>query len=521
MTFITFAPVPPLEQTRALASTTTVLSLLPTQAAALAELESMAALASFTFVAAAPGMGMTTILQQFAHTYGGLFVDRADKLPAWRIGERALRDNLSVAQFMKRLEETDLLVIEDICMLGLESRMGGYPILLHELFRRAEASGKRIVMGHSRAVPISRHRDFARWLEWGELGTVDLQAFLARHYGEAALGDTDFDVIERYVASYSIYALQRLVQRLGPDADLSTRVIVDLLQDIRGGTNVRVEEVEPLDFATLPGTDHIARALETHVILPFEHPELARELDIKAKRGVLLFGPPGTGKTSIGRALAHRMKGRFFLIDGSIPTEPPSKFFDQVKAIIEQAKRHAPSVIFIDDADVLFGIVHVTGLARYLLTLLDGMESERIGKVCIMMTAMNANKIPQPILRSGRVELWLSTKTPDLETRAAMLARWLGSDLPGSDTLDLAAIAALAEGTTPADLRRVVADAKALHAADHMAGAPIASAQLYLERALAALIATRDRMAHHLRDESLRVGALRTSSRVIGTGAPV
>jgi transitional endoplasmic reticulum ATPase len=519
MTFITSAPDLPHEAQFG-ASTTTALSLLPTQGAGLAELERFAALVPFVFVRAEPGMGMTHILKGFAQAYGGLFVARGDLLPTWSIGEQTTRDNLSGAYLMNRLEETDLLVIEDLSFLGRESRWGGYPALLQELFRRAEASGKRIVAGYAHSLPISRHRDFARWLEWGELGTADLQAFLVRHYGEAALGDTDFDVIERYVASHTMYSLQRLVQLLGAAPNLSTRTLIDHLQDIRGGTNVRVEEVEPLDFATLPGTDHIARALETHVILPFEHPELARELDIKAKRGVLLFGPPGTGKTSIGRALAHQMKGRFFLIDGSIPTEPPSAFFGQVKAIIEQAKRHAPSVIFIDDADVLFGIVHVTGLARYLLTLLDGMESERIGKVCIMMTAMNANKIPQPILRSGRVELWLSTKTPDLETRAAMLARWLGSDLPDSETLDLTAIAALAEGMTPADLRRVIADAKALHAADHMAGAPIASAQLYIERALVDLIATRDRMAHHLRDESLRVGALRTSSRVIGIGAP-
>jgi len=73
----------------------------------------------------------------------------------------------------------------------------------------------------------------------------------------------------------------------------------------------------------------------------------------------LPHGFPGAGKTSIGRALAHRMKGKFFMIDGTFITEPPGAFFNRVKAVFEAARANSPSVIFIDDADVLFKTDHV------------------------------------------------------------------------------------------------------------------------------------------------------------------
>src|SRR5262249_40171763 len=162
---------------------------------------------------------------------------------------------------------------------------------------------------------------------------------------------------------------------------------------------------------------HIVEALETNIVLPFENRKLAMELGLKPKRGVLLYGPPGTGKTSIGRALAHRMKGKFFLIDGSFISEPPNMFFEKFQAVVREAEENSPSVLFIDDADVLFRIDHVAGLVRYLLSLLDGLESETARNVCVMMTAMDVKKIPDALLRSGRVELWLETRQPSEETR--------------------------------------------------------------------------------------------------------
>ena len=122
------------------------------------------------------------------------------------------------------------------------------------------------------------------------------------------------------------------------------------------------------------------------IALPFGNDALARELDWKPKRGVLLAGP-GTGKTTIGRALAHRLQGKFFLIDGTV-NAGAGRFYERVDEVFEAAKGNAPSVIF--------------------LTIMDGLESARSGQVCVI-TAMDATALPPALLRSRRGELWLTT----------------------------------------------------------------------------------------------------------------
>ena len=119
-----------------------------------------------------------------------------------------------------------------------------------------------------------------------------------------------------------------------------------------------------------------------------------------------------------------------------------------------------------------------------------------------MMTAMDAGKLPSPLLRSGRVELWLETKLPTSETRLKIIERWLPKDMPGADDLDSAKLVGDTEGFTPADLRRLAADAKLLYAADLVAGRQVGRAIDYLNLAADDLNGLRATISRHIAGEA-------------------
>src|SRR6185295_11742206 len=120
----------------------------------------------------------------------------------------------------------------------------------------------------------------------------------------------------------------------------------------------------------------------------------------------------------------------FFLVDGTMISGTRS-FYREIQELFDEAKRNAPAVIFIDDSDVMFENSHETGFYRYLLTMLDGLQSEKAGQVCVMLTAMDVGNLPPALVRSGRIELWLETRMPDSAARHAILMKHIAG-LPAS-----------------------------------------------------------------------------------------
>jgi SpoVK/Ycf46/Vps4 family AAA+-type ATPase len=259
-------------------------------------------------------------------------------------------------------------------------------------------------------------------------------------------------------------------------------------------SNVDLGEVQAVDLADLKGLDQILQSLEVNLILPLEQDQLAQELNLKPKRGVLLAGPPGTGKTTIGRALAHRLKSKFFLIDGTF-IAGTGDFYNKIHQVMEAAKQNAPAIVFIDDSDVIFEGGDEHGLYRYLLTLLDGLESETAGRVCIMMTAMNLSNIPPALVRSGRIELWLETSLPDEAARSEILGSHL-SQLPEAlANAEVAQLVPVTEGMTGADLKRLIEDGKNLYAYDLVRANSLKPATEYFLAAVETVMSNKERYA--------------------------
>src|SRR5262249_6960146 len=148
-------------------------------------------------------------------------------------------------------------------------------------------------------------------------------------------------------------------------------------------------------------------------------------------------------------------------------------FYKTVHRIFEDATKNAPSVIFIDDTDVMFEGDQDRGLYRYLLTKLDGLESEKADRVCVMMTAMDASSLPAALLRSGGIELWLETRLPDAEARSIILRNALAALPKPVAQANIIVLSARSDGLTGADLGRVIEEGKLLFAHDVAKGEPL------------------------------------------------
>ena len=494
------------------------LALSPTQQSIFERLEELLRVSPVVGLVGPAGCGRTTIAHALARRYAGRVLDMSDVFAAAEPHDGFKWEEAVAAMVMGALDCADCVVIDDYTPLGSMSNQSSirrtfFPRLVAKQLSTAAAdAGKRLVLV---GPPLTAWETVAEI--FGEQAAVvtvpafksaDYAAIVGNLLGAESVAGVDFKLIHRYASMLQGHQLRLTCELLANEKPLSAEKFIECIETYVLDSNLRLHEVEELRLDSLPGAEEIIQTLETHVVLPFENRQLAQEMGLKPKRGVLLYGPPGTGKTSIGRAVAHRMRGKFFLIDGSFVSEPPARFFTDLTRVVEEAKENSPSVLFIDDVDVLFTIEHIAGLERYLLSLLDGLESKTATDVCVMMTAADVRKIPEALLRSGRVELWLQTKPPTEDARGRILQRWMGADLPEHDAVDYSALARATVGFTPADLRRIANDAKALYAADVVAKRKVTNAKSYLDRAVDELTGVRNSMENHL----LRRGAGRGDS---------
>jgi ATP-dependent 26S proteasome regulatory subunit len=429
------------------------------------------------------GRGKSTVLQHLHETAGGIL--------------------LGIAQFTRSLSDRHPLAIEETFLRVVEDALEGYDLVIVDDLSRitditeacnyrrenlldamlvtilndADARGKKLVFAVDNAatVPVA-----LRALNWflGDFTPEDYQAVCRVHLGAEIAGRLDFARIHRFAPGINAHQLKKACLWLRRERGLDTARFLEYLSSQNLTSNVELEQVEPVRWDDLKGVDDVIRELEMKVALPFENDALAAELKLKPKRGILLSGPPGTGKTTIGRALAHRLKGKFFLIDGTM-VAGSHLFYTRFTSIFEAAKRNAPSVLFIDDADVIFEGEGNRDFERYLLTILDGMESAGAERVCVMMTAMNPSNLPAALVRSGRIELWLETRLPDEDARASILREKLAGLPAAIGDVDVALVAAAARGLTGADLKSVVEDAKLAFAHDQAYGRIPAAAEEY------------------------------------------
>ncbi|CAB4858220.1 unannotated protein [freshwater metagenome] len=269
---------------------------------------------------------------------------------------------------------------------------------------------------------------------------------------------------ERRILIYSRGSEERVVELADALADEKLRSGDTLLFDVRSGFVVEklarqevedllLEEVPDISYADVGGLDAQIESITDAVELPYVHRALFKDYELPAPKGILLYGPPGCGKTMIAKAVANSLAAKVAAITGN--TNVRSYFLNikgpellnkyvgeterQIRLVFQRAREKAeegvPVIIFFDEMDSLFR-TRGTGISSdmestivpQLLAEIDGVESLRD---VIVIGATNREDLIDPaILRPGRLDVKIKIERPNAEAATQIFERYLHDALP-------------------------------------------------------------------------------------------
>ena len=229
---------------------------------------------------------------------------------------------------------------------------------------------------------------------------------------------------------------------------------------------MEVTESPDVEYADIGGIDDQIREVREAVEDPLDDPEQFEAVGVEPPSGVLLHGPPGTGKTMLAKAVANESDATFIKMAGS---ELVRKFIGEgarlVRDLFELAAEREPAVIFIDEIDAVAakrtdsktsGDAEVQRTMMQLLSEMDGFDDR--GEVRIMAATNRFDMLDEAILRPGRFDRLIEVPEPDAEGRARILEIHT-QDMNVAGGTDLSEVAADLEGYSGADIASLATEA--------------------------------------------------------------
>jgi len=223
------------------------------------------------------------------------------------------------------------------------------------------------------------------------------------------------------------------------------------------------EKANEVGYEDVGGCRKQMALIREMIELPLRHPTLFKTLGVKPPRGVLLHGPPGSGKTLIARAVANETGAFFFLINGpEIMSKMAGESEKNLRAAFEDAEKNAPAIIFIDEIDSIAPKREKTNgevekrIVSQLLTLMDGLKSR--GQVIVIGATNRPNTIDNALRRFGRFDREIDIGVPDDIGRMEIL-RIHTRNMKLDKDIDIEEIAKDTHGYVGADLAQLCSEA--------------------------------------------------------------
>ena len=234
-------------------------------------------------------------------------------------------------------------------------------------------------------------------------------------------------------------------------------VKIDRLSNLKILSEAATDKKNRITYEEIGGLGVEISAMREIVELPLRHPELFTRLGVEPHSGVLLYGPPGCGKTLLAKVIASESDANMYLINGP---EIMNKYYGETEArlreIFKEAKDNSPSIIFIDEIDAIapkreeaYGDVEKRVVAQ-LLALMDGL-TER-GNVIVLGASNRPDSVDPALRRPGRFDREMEISVPNADGRLEILHIHTRG-MPLSDDIDLKNLASELHGYTGADIK--------------------------------------------------------------------
>ena len=223
------------------------------------------------------------------------------------------------------------------------------------------------------------------------------------------------------------------------------------------------ERLDDVGYEDVGGVRKQMAQIRELVELPLRHPALFKTIGVKPPKGILLYGPPGSGKTLIARAVANETGAFFFLINGpEIMSKLAGESESNLRKAFEEAEKNSPAIIFIDEIDSIAPKREKTQgeverrIVSQLLTLMDGLKSR--AHVIVMGATNRPNSIDPALRRFGRFDREIDIGVPD-ETGRLEVLRIHTKNMKLAEEVDLERVCKDTHGYVGADLAALCTEA--------------------------------------------------------------